>query len=116
MAPILVSGQVLIAGGMGTRGGSLATVELFDPAVNAIQELRPLAEPRAGHTATVLRNGTVLIAGGYNGEYSRSVELFEPARKRFRRVGNLLEARSGHTATLLRSPGTSPVPGRLAAS
>jgi hypothetical protein len=100
-ATSLPSGHVLVVGGMGSGGGSLATVELFDPSVNGIEELGSLAERRAGHTATLLGDGRVLIAGGYNGEYLRSVEIFEPSEKRFRRAGNLLEGRSGHTATLL---------------
>jgi hypothetical protein len=100
-ATTLQSGQVLIIGGMGAGGGSLATVELFDPTMNTILELGSLAERRAGHTATLLKDGSVLIAGGFNGEYLRSVELFDASTKRFRRVGALVEARSGHTATLL---------------
>jgi len=86
---------------MADGGGSLATVELFDPANNAVQELGSLAERRAGHTATLLRDGRVLIAGGYNGDYLASLEIFEPSVKRFRPAGSLLEERSGQTATLL---------------
>jgi len=100
-ATTLPSGHVLVAGGMTTGGGSLATVELFDPADNTIRELGPLAVRRAGHTATLLRDGRVLIAGGYDGEYLRSVELFDPSTRSFRPAGSLVEARSGHTATLL---------------
>jgi hypothetical protein len=99
-ATTLASGQVLIVGGMAENGGSLASVELFDPINNAIRELSPLGEPRAGHSATRL-GGRVLIAGGYDGEYSGSIELFEPAVPGFRPAGSMREPRSGHTATLL---------------
>jgi hypothetical protein len=99
-ATTLRSGHVLIAGGM-TSGGSLASVELFDPANNSVQETASLAERRVAHTATLLGDGRVLIAGGYNGEYLRSVEVFDPSQRRFRQAGSLGEARSGHTATLL---------------
>ena len=100
-ATSLPSGQVLLVGGMSEGGGGLASVELFNPANNTIQELGPLAAARSGHTATLLANGRVLIAGGYNGEYLASLEMYEPSTKTFRAAGNLVEARSGQTATLL---------------
>ena len=65
-------------------------------------------EIRAGHTATVLQDGTVLIAGGFkkgpDGHsqiYSRTVELFDPKTRSFVTTGNMNLARAGHTATLL---------------
>jgi hypothetical protein len=82
-------------------GGGVASVELFDPAHDAVQELDPLAERRAGHTATLLGDGRVLIAGGYDGEYLASLEVFDPSAKTFRPAGSLVEGRSGQTATLL---------------
>src|SRR5687768_13867331 len=72
-ATTLASGQVLVAGGMTDGGGSLASVELFDPARNAVQAIGSLAVPRVNHTATSLGDGRVLIAGGYNGEYLSSL-------------------------------------------
>jgi hypothetical protein len=86
---------------MGGGDAGIASVELFDPANNTIEQLGSLAESRAGHTATMLGSGRVLVAGGYNGEYLASVEIFEPSTKRFRPGGSLAEARSGQTATLL---------------
>ncbi len=100
-ATSLRSGHVLIVGGMTSGGGSLATVELFDPSTNTAHALGTLDTPRASHTATVLGDGRVLIAGGYDGEYLRSIEIFDPTQRRFRQAGSLVEARSGHTATLL---------------
>lgn len=100
-ATTLPSGQVLVVGGMADGGGGVASVELFDPAHNTLQEIGSLAEQRAGHTATLLADGRVVIAGGYNGAYLASVEVFDPSAKRFRSAGHLVEGRSGHTATLL---------------
>ena len=100
-ATVLPSGQVLIVGGMDVDGGSLASVELFDPADNSVQEFGSLTEPRVSHTATLLADGRVLIAGGYNGEYLSSIEVFDPTTRRFQPAGTLLEGRSGPTATLL---------------
>lgn len=100
-ATALPSGQVLVVGGMGTSGGSLASVELFDPSDDSIQDLGSIDERRAGHSATLLGDGRVLIAGGFDGEYLSSIEVFDPSARRWASFGDLIEGRSGHTATLL---------------
>jgi N-acetylneuraminic acid mutarotase len=58
---------------------------------------------RAAHTSTLLDNGKVLIAGGFNGDENgtASTEIFDPATKTFSPNGNLSIARASHTATLL---------------
>ena len=56
---------------------------------------------RASHTSTVLNNGMVLIAGGYNGNILASAELYDPASRTFTSTGSLNNARIYHTATLL---------------
>src|ERR1700676_1488810 len=56
---------------------------------------------RASHTSTVLNNGMVLIAGGYNGNILASAELYDPAPGTFTSTGSLNNARIYHTATLL---------------
>src|SRR5262245_30747540 len=52
--------------------------------------------PRAGHTATILPNDKVLIAGGV-----RAAELYDPVTGTFAATGELTKARNRHTATLL---------------
>lgn len=56
---------------------------------------------RASHTATLLKNGTVLICGGFAGNSLSSAEIYDPTSKVFKHVGQMSFARSGHTATLL---------------
>jgi galactose oxidase-like protein/Kelch motif protein len=62
-----------------------------------------MASPRSGHTATLLPNGRVMIAGGMNGNgsYSDGVEIFDPAANSFTATRNMSAQRVGHTATLL---------------
>ena len=69
----------------------------------------PLAEPRAGHTATLLPDGRVLVAGG---DFIDTAELWDPETGTFYAAGSMTDARSGHTATLL-PDGPGPRHGRL---
>src|SRR5437868_7051110 len=61
-----------------------------------------LATARNGHTATLLPNGKVLVAGGQNGNsILTSAELYDPASGTWSATGSLATARAFHTATLL---------------
>ena len=64
-----------------------------------------LSRPRQFHTATLLTNGQVLIAGGYttvNGLAGwKSTELYDPSTGTFSVAGDMTAARFFHTATLL---------------
>jgi len=57
---------------------------------------------RYAHTATLLRNGMVLVAGGLDSHgISSSAELFDPVSRSWTATDNLSTARYQHTATLL---------------
>ena len=51
--------------------------------------------PRYNHTATLLPNGQVLVAGGYNGVFLASAELYDPATGLWTATGSMATARCG---------------------
>src|SRR6202162_4862640 len=71
----------------------------------ALRPASPMLEPRSGHTATLLPDGKVLIAGGMrrNQDFYRSAELYDPATGKFQATGASAIARVGHPAVLLHS-------------
>ena len=107
-ATLLPSGLVLITGGIGHTGGPASfSAEIYDPNTGVF---KPTGEtmwaPRYGHSATLLANGKVLIAGGlgrdYLDIYYPQAELYDPASDSFSPVaGDMRAARYNHTATPL---------------
>src|SRR5882724_2372361 len=108
-ATLLGNGKVLVAGGAtvasnadpGANTAYFASAELYDPATGIWTPTGLLNDARAGHTATLLNNGKVLVAGGRNGVYLASAELYDPATGTWTATGLQSDARYGHTATLL---------------
>ena len=108
---LLQDGRVLIAGGF--HGGDksftpYATAQLYDPRTGTFSLTASMAVPRSNHTATLLRDGRVLITGGFSqpngladGRYLASAELFDPKTGRFSPTGSMVHARAWQTATLL---------------
>jgi hypothetical protein len=101
-ATVLPSGSVLVSGGItsATAASATETAELYDPATDEFLKTGSMAIARAGHTATLLPSGKVLVVGGAN---SGPAELYDPATETFYKTGTPLWARVGHTATLLPS-------------
>jgi hypothetical protein len=84
-ATLLLGGQVLIAGGSFDSAGhpSHASAELYEPHTGMLTEAAKPHIARFSHTATLLQNGKVLIAGGLEQgggvqNVVNSAELYDP--------------------------------------
>jgi hypothetical protein len=109
-ATLLLNEQVLIAGGAGTSasGDAWDTAELYDIEVGEFIPAGRMTTPRFGHTATLLPDGKVLIAGGSPTTNYRpgtmvlaSCEIYDPWTNTFTPASPLTVTRMAHTATLL---------------
>ena len=108
-ATLLTNGKVLAAGGIGPVPGAtgalgeLNSAELYNPNTETFSYTGNLNVARDEHSATLLNNGTVLIAGGSGGDNElASAEIYNPATGVFTlTTGSLNTARYEHTATLL---------------
>lgn len=104
---VLANGKVLVAGGGTLQGGWMTdskSAELYDPAAGKWTMTGNLKVTRKEHTATLLPNGKVLVAGGWagpNAVSSNTAELYDPATGQWTQTGNLNSARIEHSATLL---------------
>lgn len=106
-ATVLPDGRMLLAGGFQDDGHgrelAIASAELFDPATETFTYTSTLNEPRDGHGAVLLNDGTVLIVGGWGiNERTDTAEIYDPATGKFTWVGSLSAPRANLTATLLR--------------
>lgn len=65
-------------------------------------EVGRMIRPRVDHTATVLQDGTVLIAGGRDSSGAiAGAEIFDPKTNSFVPAGTMIHPRYGHTAILV---------------
>jgi Kelch motif len=101
-AALLPNGKVLVSGGKIDEADPFEpyfkSAEVYDPATGTWSATGSMAEGRSEHTATLLPNGKVLVAGG-NGLLA--AELYDPATGTWSPTGSMAATHSEHTATLL---------------
>ena len=107
-ATLLKDGRVLVAGGNSASGSACTTsaADIYDPTTNSWTAAAPMLSPRTHHSATLLSDGRVLVAGGYNycGSVSNwdTAEIYNPQTNGWTSLGSVLGAtRYDHTATRL---------------
>ena len=116
-ATLLPDGQVLVAGGgcnghaygcdAGSFEAALSSAELYNPATGTWARTGSMKSGREYFTATLLKNGQVLAAGGFNNcddDFCSDVataDLYNPATGTWTQTGSMQGAREQHSATLL---------------
>jgi hypothetical protein len=77
-ATLLPGGTVLVAGGANgvVDPFPLGSAQLYDPGTASWTATASMIKAHGSHTATLLRDGTVLVTGG--GQDGASAELYDP--------------------------------------
>jgi hypothetical protein len=102
-ATLLGNKKVLVVGGFDSKGAPLASAELYDTDSNSktfgtfSPTTNNMPNKAAGHTATLLQNGRVLVVGGGNS----SSQIYDPTSNTWSSAGGIGGQRSYHSATLL---------------
>ena len=100
----LLDGRVLVMDGAGS------SAQLYDPSSRTWSATGNMIDPRSWNTATLLPDGTVLVAGGMDSTGSgddevvflvASAELYDPASETWSTTGSMSETRHNHRATPL---------------
>ena len=123
-ALMLDDGRVLLVGGAGVLQAKideqrleqpLVETDVFDPSSQAWSFTGEISTPRDHVAATLLSNGSVLVAGGNDGKGTdtsvlASAEVFDPATGQWSSAGSMAQPRQGHSMVTL-GDGTALVAG-----
>jgi hypothetical protein len=117
----LADGRVLLAGGFLTPEmfedpaqaalANAASAEIWDPATGRFERTGQMSVGRYGHTATLLRDGQVLLAGGAStmagatDAILTTAELYDPRTGAFQAVGGMMTAERVYAAAAQLSDG-----------
>ena len=104
---LLPDGNILITGGISNTATVTNSVEMYDMASNTYISWSSglgVGMERSTHTATLMSDGRVLIAGGFGttGQPLKTLVICDPKSSSCGQAGvSMITARGGHTATLL---------------
>ncbi len=114
---LLPDGTVLATGGNylknsdGGTGRETNTAEVYNPVTGTFSSVQNMRVARSEHSATLLPDGTVLVAGGV---FRPAVsDLYQPALGSFSSVGKLIQARGRHVSLLLSNPAWGSLVGKV---
>ncbi len=106
-ATLLPNGDVLFTGGISaeseTQITEAASAELLKTSSGTLQTTGSMSVARYLHAAALLKDGRVLITGGYDSSFHalQTAEIYDPASGIFTRVGDMGKPRILHFATPL---------------
>ena len=95
---------VMVCGGLCSQNtGALASCEIYDTVTGLWTSTAPMSVARYAHTATVLNNGLIFVAGGtgVNGTPLTSTELYDPTAHTWSNGPSLSLGLTQHSAILL---------------
>ena len=116
---LVANGHVLVAAGRSVPAAGavelVKTAEVYDPRAERWRATGPLGDARWRHTATLLRDGRVLVAGGFGSPFTltatgagsnsqpviASAEIYDPKTRKWSPTGSMATRRALHVATLL---------------
>ena len=100
----LSNGKVLITGGF-NGASTLSSAEVYDPTsgtTGSFTAVGSMMNARMRHTATLLANGNVLVAGGDSGSgILKQADIYDPSGQSFSSTGPLQTTRESAVAVLL---------------
>jgi hypothetical protein len=105
----LSDGKILVVGGCANTESNrmvcdnyLKSAEIYDPVEGTFEDTGELNEARAEHSASLLPDGRVLIAGGTDGNaVLATAEIYDPETGAFTYTNRMGIARKEHTATVM---------------
>jgi large repetitive protein len=100
---LLPDGRALALGGSTGNYTPIAqeVVELYDPSKGTWEHGQPMPTGRSGHSATLLADGRILVAGGTPGSGTVNTAWLRETTGSWSNTGSLNQARAYHSATVL---------------